>query len=153
MGISIDGQICYGIVFDDEYEEFPWEEYDLEDWWLEQCGFKPPIEIYTDDGEYVNGICPDQEVIDEYYRYGREFKKNNPMPIEMVNACSSDYPVWIMAVSGTIMGASWGYPEAFDPEKLIVTEAQKKDLIDFCNKYGIDITDKEPKWYLSSYKG
>lgn len=54
MSTSTDGQICFGVVFEEDYE-FPWDdENNFEKWWQTVNGFKPSFEIYDDKGEYLN---------------------------------------------------------------------------------------------------
>ena len=80
MGVSTDAIICYGIPFK-EGTEFPWEDKEIEDWWLEVCGYKEPFKIFTEEGEYIDGIKPLQSVMYEYFKHKREFLENNPLPI------------------------------------------------------------------------
>jgi hypothetical protein len=66
MGVSTDGQIGYGVVFEEGYK-FPWDKYpsgDIEDWWTEEVlGFKHSFEIYDIDGGYIGGQEPSRERI------------------------------------------------------------------------------------------
>ena len=80
MGVSTDGQICYGILLA-EGIELPWndEKYDdgIYDWWL--CtvkGYESPFEMFDDDGEYIGGedIWPKNKV-DHYFEHFRLFRK------------------------------------------------------------------------------
>lgn len=158
MGVSTDGQICYGILFEDGYE-FPWDEDgDIEDWWNDIHGmkdWKPTVEIYNSEGNYLNGIKPSKEAIDAYYDERRAFKESlsiPPLPVEMVNVCSGDYPTYILAVPSSSKSASRGYPQEFDPQLLKVSEDELQALLGFCDKYELEY-DGEPKWYLSSYWG
>lgn len=153
MGVSTDGIICYGIKFDEEYG-FPWndDDIDIEDWWRVVSGFAPSVEIYDEQGGYINGTRPDGSVIDRYYEELRKWDKENPLPVQEVNYCSGDYPLYILAIPGTVKRASRGFPEAFRPEELLFPEDARQALIDFCDKYSIDYED-EPQWYLASYWG
>lgn len=157
MGVSTDGEISYGIAFDEDYS-FPWDdeqfEGDIDNWWLDVNGYKPPFELYDEQGEYINGVIPSNEVIKEYFDHQRAFEKDMPaLPVELVNVCSNDYPMYILAVQGIGMIASRGYPKAFDPDSLVVTADQQNALREFCKAHGIDIEGNEPGWYLSSYYG
>ena len=153
MGVSTDGQICYGIIFE-EGTEFPWDsdvfDGDIDDWWIYGiCGFRHSFEIYTPDGEYVDGVRPPQEKISEYFAEKQQFAESKPLPVKLVNYCSCDYPMYILAVVGTCNSARRGYPEEFNPANLTVTDEQKAELIKFCETYGIAV-ENEPAWYLSS---
>jgi hypothetical protein len=163
MGISSDGQICFGIAFEEEYE-FPWqnEKWDgyEEEWWLYGvCGYKPPFEIYDESGEYIDGKEPTKEKKDAYYSHYRDFEEKHPMPVEIVRHCSYDYSMYIVAVKGTYIENSRGYPVKFDPQNLSITDEQKKVVVDFCEKYCqpvdeyTDAPEFEPYWYLTSMYG
>ena len=157
MGQSTDGQICYGIAFGEDME-FPWDadgyDSDPEDWWLFAIlGFRQSFELYTPEGRYIGGVRPPREKVTEYYNERRGFMDANlPLPVILVNHCSGDYPMYILAVPGTFRSAARGSPGAFVPSELEVTEQQKAALIKFCKDYGIEF-DGEPAWYLSSYWG
>ena len=126
MGVSTDGQICFGILFDEGFE-FPWDsnefEGDIEGWWtFDVLEFRHSFEIFTPEGEYLGGERPPEERITEYFRERREFTERNPeLPVELVNCCSGDCPMYILAIPKTCYSASRGYPEELDPQKLTVT--------------------------------
>ena len=63
MGVNTDGQICFGIKFE-EGDEFPWEDvdgdYDLEEWWRRVNGYTNPHESPWDEkGGYKEGFSRD----------------------------------------------------------------------------------------------
>lgn len=165
MGQSTDGQICYGIAFPDGFS-FPWD--DHEKWWREVNGYKHPFKLYNnDESGYIGGVR-DEKKIDAYYDHQHAWDKEHPFPVELVNYCSGDCPMYILAVKETCKNNSRGYPEKFNPAELKVTEEQKQSLLDFCNKYlGEKISEHnndeyisednkivlEPEWYLTSYWG
>lgn len=156
MGVSTNGQICYGIQFD-EGTEFPWDnekyEGDIDNWWLYGVvGFKHSFEIYGDDGNYIDGKEPSDDVIEAYYAEQRAVEEANPLPVELINYCSDKVPMYIIAVPSTIKRAFRGYPTWFDPSGLTVTDEEKAALIAFCETHGI-VTLEEPMWWLSSYWG
>lgn len=154
MGVSTDGEISYGIGFEEGFE-FPWDEHegDLDDWWLEVNGYKPPFELYDDEGEYINGVRPPQEQFDACYKAEAAFLKEHPLPVELVNVCSGEYPMYIVALKGTVLTVNRGFPKTFDPASLVVTDEQRNALLEFCRTHSIDTGDLEPGWYLSSYWG
>lgn len=157
MGVSTDGQICYGVILDED-EESPWQDEifdgDIDEWWVYYIlGFKHSFEIYTQAGEYINGVEPSKDRINQYYQEKRDFEQaNQKLPVELVNYCSGDYPMYILAIPDTCNSARRGYPEKFNPGKLTVTSEQIQVLLDFCEKYAIKYKG-EPAWYLSSYWG
>ena len=154
MGVSTNGQICFGIMFEEDFE-FPWTNYedgegDIESWWIYQVhGFKHDIELYDERGEYLNGHKPSDEELERYYGPKREFEKTHPLPVELVNYCSGDCAMYILAVPSSCLSARRGYPEEFNPTDLMVSAADKEVLIHFCDQHGIE-APSEPKWYLSS---
>lgn len=152
MGVSTDGQICFGIAFE-EGKEFPWssEEYDgdIECWWIYAIHkYQPPFEVYDSDGEYLGGIKPSDEKLDEYYQTKREFENAHPLPFRLVRHCMGDYPMYILAIPRTIKVASRGYPEEVKPDEMIVTQDEYDLLIEFCEIHGIEV--ETPRWWLSS---
>lgn len=157
MTQSTDGQICYGILFDGG-TKFPWDtdKYDgkPEEWWLSGVlGFRPSFAMFTPQGRWIGGVRWPQEKIDEYYGERRKFEKANPLfPVTLVNYCSGDFSMYILAVPSTCIIANRGYPTTFTPSDLQVTGQQKEALINFCNEHKIKY-DGEPAWYLSSYWG
>jgi len=157
MSVSVDGIICYGI-FIGENHDLPWlnNKYDgcLEDWWIyEICGgYKDLIELHDENGEYINGVMPSKEDFDLYYHTRLEFRKEHPIPVEVVNTCRNGCVEYIIAVRGTVMyTTSRGYPETFNPENLKVTENQRYKLVNFCKNYLHTSEELIPKWYLASY--
>jgi len=161
MGTTTNGVICYGIQFDED-TEFPWDdkEYegenydgDIDRWWLyDVLGFKHSFEIYGDDGNYIDGKEPSTEDYLAYAAESRTVTDANPLPVELVNYCSANVPMYILAVPSTIKRALRGYPTWFDPVDLTVTDDEKAQLLAFCNTHGI-VTLAEPQWWLSSYWG
>ena len=155
MSTTTDGQICYGIVFEEGFE-FPWDviEKDIDEWWIEDVlKFKPSVEIYTEDGEYIGGQRPSDEVVDQYYDEKTEFIKNSKtLPVQLVNYCSGDVPMYILAIPETVIDARRGYPQVINPQSLVTLEKYKTVLKQFCEDYSIEYST-EPDWYLSSYWG
>ena len=157
MTTSTDGQICFGLMFEED-TEFPWDDTerwdDIDDWWLSYVlKWLPPFELYDEDGEYIGGVKPPEEKIEQYHREKIAFElKAPPLPVQLVNYCSAQYPSYILAVPSTCRSASRGYPEAFHPSDLKVNPEEIDALLEFCREYGIEI-DSEPTWYLSSYWG
>ena len=155
MGISSDGQICYGISFDEDYE-FPWngewdgEADDIDSWWLfEVCKYKNPFELFDDDGEWIGGIEATKEQRDAYFAPRRAFKKAHPLPVELVWHCSYEYPMYILATPGSVLTASRGYPKAI--ESLEARPSEVAALMAFCKEYNLE--GDGPKWWLSSMCG
>ena len=153
MGVSTDAKIFYGIVFEDGYE-FPWDGYeDIEYWWIYVVnGFKHSFELYDADGMYLNGQRPSEDEISRYFDEKISFSKAHPIPVELINYCSSGSPMYALAVPGTVITAYRGYPEIIDPSSLIVSEERVNAMMKFCNDHRIELKH-DPNWILSSYWG
>jgi hypothetical protein len=152
MGVSTDGQICFGIPFDDGYS-FPWDNGDfsgdIEDWWRIINGYKSPFELYDEDGEYIDGVEPTRKQTNEYYDAQNKWDREHPMPVSLVNYCSGDCPMWMLAVPESFKNNSRGCPEKFDPKDLTVSQEAIDKLLKFCKDYDIEY-EGEPAWYLTS---
>lgn len=152
MGVSTDGQLTYGIAFEEE-TEFPWGEQEIEEWWIETVhGFKPSRQIYDADGQYIGGKRPPDDVMNAHFAERQDFEKAHPLPVELVTHCSYDYPMYILAPPGAHHSAHRGYPKEIDPTVLSVSADQHEALLKFCRDHGIEIPG-QPKWYLSSLWG
>lgn len=157
MGQSTNGQICFGINFEEGYE-FPWDaeefEGDEEKWWLKINGYKPSITPFGEDGDYLPNLTEKEkeEMSDAWYKELSEFREAHPLPVELVNTCSLEYPMYIIAVSSTCRIARRGYPQEFNPKDLIVNIGDVIALEKFCKDNNIKYEGK-PQWYLSSYWG
>ncbi len=157
MSTSTDGQISYGIYFEEGYE-FPWGEEgewegDIDEWWLVESGWKwSKQKPYDNNGNYTSGISKGHPLIEEYFDSRHAWKRANPCPVVQVNYQSGEVLAYILAIPSSVLTARRGYPEVFSPNSLIETEEMKKTLIEFCKKYEIE-HDTDPCWYLSSYWG
>lgn len=149
MGTSTNGIISFGVVCE-EGTEFPWE--DLEEWWRDENGFKNIHEPYTEEGEYAEGWSIDDPRFEEYFQHRRQWLKENPVPVALENYCSNNCPMYAIVVPNLGYMCHRGYPEKFDPEKLIVKWEDQYNLIKFLDKYGIEY-ESDPSWILTSYWG
>lgn len=149
MGVSTDGRICYGALFE-EGTEFPWDEdgQDIEDWWRDQYDWEPSKEVYDRAGNYLPGIT--RADIDAYYKERRDWLKEHPLPVELVNVCSGDCPIYILAVPGTVKTANRGYPVEIDKDVDFALDP-KADiaLVEFLQTHELE-PEGPAKWYLSS---
>lgn len=156
MGVSTDGQLCYGILLEEE-GEFPWDvdehDNDFEEWWLVGiCGFKHSFELFDEKGNWIE---PRQssDVEDKYFKEQRDFEKSHKCPYTLVNVCSGDYPIYMLALEDTLISASRGTPELIKFDELRgISQEEDSDLLSFCEKYNIPY-EGESGWYLSSYWG
>jgi len=156
MGISVYGQVCFGVLLDDGME-LPWEDSDVEDWWtFTVCGFKHSFEIWDKvTWKRLSDITNEQ--VDYYYKELFDFQKLYPCPIELVNYCSDSYPMYILAATGSIHSVSFGDTQEVDVQGWFDTDSETewgKMLLDFCQNHGIILKENsKPKWWLSCYYG
>lgn len=138
MSTSTNGQLAYGLIFEDGYE-FPWNhesfDGDLDDWWRKEQGF-----------DESRGYPADN-----WLDYQKQFDKEHPRPVEEVNYCSGEYPMYMLAVPSSILTAYRGSPVRIEalPE---VSATAVSALLAFCEKYELK-PEGESGWYLSSYWG
>lgn len=135
MGRSTNGELWYGVVFEED-AEFPWDvepfDGDLEDWWRAEHGFD---HAYPREG---------------WLEAQKAFDAAHPCPVETVNYCSGDYPMYGLAVKGTVTTAYRGTPKRI--EGLGISEAETQPFKDFLAKYELK-PEGEAGWWLSSYWG
>lgn len=160
MSITNDGKICYGIKFGED-TEFPWDNYlgkitgdDEEGWWLNVVlKYKPSFEIFNEEGDFINGEKPCEDVIHKYYNERFKFiEDNKKFPLKLVNYCSGSFPMYILAIPESLKCANRGYPLVITESNFHNEEKWNKFLIDFCKEYSLNY-ESEPEWYLSSYWG
>lgn len=138
MSTSTNGQLAYGLIFEDGYG-FPWNDEsfhgDFEDWWRTEQGFDES-KGYPAEG---------------WLEYQKEFDVEHPRPAEEINYCSGDYPMYMLAVPSSVRTAYRGSPERIEalPE---VSAAGVSALLAFCEQYKLK-PEGEIGWYLSSYWG
>lgn len=150
MGMSTDATISYGVMLDEDYE-FPWADFDdIDNWWASIRGYKPPFELFDADGNYLNGVEPSDGKVSEYFAHRREWETLNPLPVDLVNYCSGDYEMYILAVPGSTTTASRGYPKDVTDADLSMIPEGTETLRQFCEEFGFP---SEFKWWLSSYWG
>ncbi len=157
MSFSTDGHICFGIRFE-EGHEFPWDDEryncDIEEWWRSVRGFKPTKELFTENGEFIGGVEPPDSETNAYFDEMRAWHNAHPLPIELVNYCSGECEMFILAVPSSCKTAARGEPEMFEPCELTVTPEEIKALLDFCAEFGIkpdeddEENDGQPHWFL-----
>ena len=152
MITSTDGQICYGVAFEEGFE-FPWGDGEIEDWWSYTVhGFNPSFELFDADGNYLNGREPSKDEIRRYFEERQVFDAAHSLPVSLVNYCSGDYPMYALAVPSTVLTATRGSPTMVYPESIMVADDERAELLKFFADHGID-APTEPAWLLTSYWG
>lgn len=163
MGTSTNGEISFGIMFEEDFE-FPWDEEmddgenshnfegDIEEWWRLMNGFSIADSPYDQQGNYKPGVKEGDPRINAYHERQCEWDKAHPLPVQLVNYQSGDCPAYILAVPQSVITARRGCPEVLKIEELNTNEAATTVLVEFCKRFGIE-HDQQPKWWLSSYWG
>lgn len=156
MGVSTDGQICYGVIFPEEFQ-FPWgdtEKDNIDTWWIEKVHkYKPPFQLYDEKGAEIGN--PTKERSDEWWEHRRVFEKAHPLPVTLVNCCSLSHPKYILACPSSIMISNRGYPQPFLRSGLQAEPREIMALGKFLEEHLKVPLDEgnspTPQWYLSSY--
>lgn len=152
-----------GDTVDDEGDE---EEQSFEEWWEEVNGVSQKAiwaEYYAWEKDNKTGdYAKDQGLVERYEKLHPQWRKrlNNyyddarrvrdDCPVELVTHCSYDYPMYILAVKGTEVTASRGYPEEISEDSLIISDDKMDDFREFCETYKIK---GDPRWWLVSMWG
>lgn len=155
MGISTDGIIAFGWIFEDGFE-FPWDfepwDSDEESWWMDVNEYQPLYSPFTDDGNYAEGFSRGDSRISKEYDNQFKWKMDNPLPVEVLNYCSYEYPLYALVLPETIIRCSRGYPEKLPMTLKTPTPLQIEELNSFVQKYNIEV-DSEPSYHLMSFFG
>lgn len=149
MGVSTDGRICFGLLYEEGFD-FPWDEdeKDIEDWWRDQHDWKPSKEVYDGDGNHLPGIT--KADIEAFYKEQRDWDEAHPLPVEVVNVCSGDCPIYMLAIPSTVKTANRGYPVIIDINTdFQFKEGERQAFLDFIQTHELQ-TEHVPAWYLSS---
>lgn len=133
MSQSTNAIIAFGFPIDED-TELPWDDFDnFETWWAAVNEIKKPQVPYNDDNKSL---------------FTTYWEKKNALvqqcPVELDRHCSTDYPMWFLSLSKTIIMAYRGDPVALP----ILPTHNPQPIIDFCKTYNIEY--KEAKWYLYS---
>lgn len=137
MGQSTDGILAYGFDLGIEEEKPEWlgEHDDLEDLTAADAGLtEPATENYKDPAWSA------------YWAAKRATEA--ACPIELVSHCSGKYPMYIMAVRGSVKTAKRGYPETLTADDLTVPPEKVAAAKAWCEAHGIEW--QEAKWILAS---
>ena len=140
MGQSTNAIIAYGFdlgeelpqslqIAREEDSDFEWESFLIADYGIEVPTWQP--------GQY------------EAYSEARKTALTQ-VPVDVIEHCSGDYPMYFLAVRGTDITARRGYPERLPPRRPhdFVSQAQIDALYAFCKRH--DIEWQEPGWHIFS---
>jgi len=128
MGISADGVLFYGWLFEEGYN-LPWGE-DVDKWWMKINGYKLPDNIDED----------------TQYHYRMKWRSGNPIPFVVGNYYSMGRPIYALAAKVLLTGRK-GVVEIDDMEidYKVILKIRK-----ICEDHGVNLCG-EPKWWLASY--
>jgi hypothetical protein len=150
--MSTNGQICYGIRFNEGFE-FPWDmgpwRGDHEAWWRDVNGYESLEYPWAKDGNYNPGFDADDPRITAYFVHRRAWDKGNPFPVELVFCGDFNSSNTILAVGSSCVFADED-EESFNPVDLVVPYGGIV-LLNFCQTWNIE--SDHPKWWLSTYRG
>lgn len=134
MGQSTDAILAFGFDLGEELPEKIQEE-------LDAINDNEGIESWL---EMIAGVEPwSPEAKDWWKRRDDAVAK---IPVDFIRHCSGDYPMYFLAIRGTEMRASRGYPEPITMPASIV--GWREILRDFCAEHGIEY--EEPDWHIFS---
>lgn len=135
MGTSTDGILVFGFDIGVEDEQ--------------------PLENILGEGEEFDDFIADEAGIEQWSEnvsadyWQRRKIAIKSCPVELVTHCSYNYPMYILAVRGTQLTASRGYPE--EVISLHVDQEKIDSAKNWCETHGIEW--QEPKWLLCSLWG
>lgn len=156
MGTSTNGEISFGIKFEEDFE-FPWDSPawsgEIEEWWRDVNGFSVEDSPFNSEGNYKPGFSEGDPRIGAYFDRQSDWDESHPLPVQLVNYQHIDCADYILAVPQSVITAYRGSPVELNIIELKTNEAAKNVLIKFCERFGIDCGDETPKWWLSSYWG
>lgn len=122
MGQSTDGIIAFGIDLEEDLPE-SWNPYDSDD--------------YDEDFDAEDWIIERQGAVPA---------------VEVIRHCSGEYMMYILAIPGTELSASRGYPKKFDPSTLEIDPEKVQAFNAWIEKYipEDERPDGGPSWLLFS---
>jgi len=153
MSTSTDGEVSFGIKFDEGFE-FPWDEEsddgecshsfdgDIDEWWRAMNGFDRGDYPFDERGNYKPGIKSGDPCVMQYYSRQNAWDAANPVPVKLVNYQHCDCPAYIIAIPQSVVTANRGSPVELNADTFKGGDAAKVVLIDFCKRFGIEMNDQ-----------
>lgn len=143
--------VCFGVLLED-IEQLPWNkakyDYMIDVWWIDYiCGFKPSVEIYDENGNYLKDTTAEQIPI--YIEERTKFEQQYPLPLNVVVYGFGDDPQLILSPC-ELTHHSWEDPIKLNDISLVVEWTQILLIIDFCKEHNIKYKE-DPTWYAVSY--
>lgn len=164
MGQSTDAEIAFGVDFGDDHPLLGEDEdegsEDLGDYLAARTGLIDPDSEIPEEINYgsLDDFARWKDENPEWTKRTRVYRQKvleleDEAPIEIIAHSSGEYPMYIVAIKGTHLVASRGYPKEFEPTALWVDAASISAAQKFCEEYEINTEDhhfEDPKWLLFS---
>lgn len=138
MGVYTDAYLAFGIDLGEELPE-GWESTDNLGGYDEEAVFDPDVIL-----ERLAG-CTGHEPYEE------RSAKREALPVALLSHCSSDYPMYILHVPGTVASAFRGGPTEIKFD--FIDKEKVETFMTWCREHGIPDEDNNPTWLLASYWG
>lgn len=127
MGMDAKCDIAYGFVV--EEGELPWRckeyDYDIDDWWRETQGYKPPFQLFDDEGNWLPGMEAEKAKQDEYYAHRHNWDDANPCPIGVITGSEGEEDAIITCAEIDDIGFDWDYGvQPVDPKSFEISFEQ-----------------------------
>jgi hypothetical protein len=151
MGQSTDAKLVFGIQLDED-TELPWRtelDDDIDEWWTKVTGFVASFLPYDENGSYAAGVTPKDPRITAYHEELKAWLDAHPLPIELCDHCSGDFPMFVVSVPGAVLTAHRGYPVKVDA--LPAAPNSPERILEFIRQYiDPEFPNTEPAWWLRS---
>lgn len=76
---------------------------------------------------------------------------SDTQPVSLLYTCCFDYPIFVLAITSSIIRADWDYPVEFTADKLVVPDSEFKKAYDWVREHGFKNIEFE--WTLSALHG
>jgi hypothetical protein len=69
------------------------------------------------------------------------------MPVRIIRHCVGDYPMWFIAIPGTVQRAEIGNPTRVFPLSLFISEYENTRFLQWCEEHGVGVPENVG-WYI-----
>jgi hypothetical protein len=154
MGQSTDAILFYGYCWDEEEVEI-WEDgqknedgedEDAEERYARMSGVERPTAEYPERDDSSVSAEGVRAAFSAYWDKKRAI--NKAVGVEVGHHCSGEYPIPFVAVTGSLLRATRGYPEKVT--SLSVGDDWDAKLGAYCALMGIKPSQEKPGWWLVS---
>lgn len=135
MGVSNDALIAYGLDLGEDIPE----------------ALQAMFDQYDIGGTYFDDLVDAILNIDQNLSYSEKKAARNKFPVDLLQHCSYDYPMYFLAIRGTDMRAYRGSPKAIPIDHFKLSNEQIIAFNRFCVDIGVD--PAEADWQIFSMNG